>query len=308
MGRYVFANVMEVAAKASDGKVVAAFPDVCLSPPSPPAGPVPVPYPNSSFAKDMKNGSTTVKIGGQPVMLKDQSFYQTSPLGDEAATRSFGAGVVSHQITGKTYFAAWSMDVKIEGQNVPRHVDITTSNHGSPPNEGVPTPNLGMAAALAADPDQEKCECCGKEPHSANQAAGNEISEADFYSPKPASGPPPHFAGEAAALLKEVRAGPCKNLLPPAKPTSKTKCNKYYITTPEEKRGIEYRWNAYRFTYYRKFKVPPATDVGHRVPKAAGGCPTGPGNLMPVPPGCEETERRLSAIQERAIRYHRTPR
>jgi hypothetical protein len=149
------------------------------------------------------------------------------------------------------------MDVKIEGQNVPRHLDFTTSNHGSPPNEGVVTPSLGTAAAAGTDADKEKCECCGKEPHSANQTAGNEISEAEFYSPKPANGPPPHFAAEAAALLKEVRAGPCKNLLPPANPSSKTKCNKDYIATPAEKRGIEEGWNHYRITYYKKFKIPP---------------------------------------------------
>ena len=47
-------------------------------------------------------------------MLKDKSFYKTSPLGNEAATKSLGAGVVSHVITGKTYFVAWSMDVKFD--------------------------------------------------------------------------------------------------------------------------------------------------------------------------------------------------
>ena len=69
----------------------------------------------------MQNGSKTVMIKGKEVMLKDQSFYKTSPLGDEAATRWPGAGVITHVITGKTYFVAWSMDVKFEGQNVDRH-------------------------------------------------------------------------------------------------------------------------------------------------------------------------------------------
>ena len=44
MGCDVYANGDEVACKAGDGKVIAAFPDVCLSPPSPPAGPVPTPH------------------------------------------------------------------------------------------------------------------------------------------------------------------------------------------------------------------------------------------------------------------------
>lgn len=138
----VYANGDEIACKAGSGKVIAGFPDVCLTPPPPPAGPIPIPYPNTAFCKDMKKGSKKVKIEGKEVMLKDQSFYKTSPLGNEAATKGQGAGVVTHVITGKTYFISWSMDVKFEGQNVDRHTDITTSNHASPmANRVVPTPN-----------------------------------------------------------------------------------------------------------------------------------------------------------------------
>src|SRR5215510_468673 len=111
MSANVFANGREISGKASDNKSIAAFPDVCLSPPSPPAGPIPLPYPNTSFSKDMQSGSKTVQISGGEVMLKDQSFYKTAPLGDEAATNGLGASVVTHVITGKTYFVAWSMDV-----------------------------------------------------------------------------------------------------------------------------------------------------------------------------------------------------
>ena len=32
---------------------------------------------------------------------------------------------------GKAYFIAWSMDVKVESENVVRHLDMTTHNHGS---------------------------------------------------------------------------------------------------------------------------------------------------------------------------------
>jgi hypothetical protein len=127
----VYANNNEVSCKGGDNKVIAAMPDVCLSPPAPPAGPVPIPYPDTSFSRDMKAGSKSVQIQGKEVMLKDRSFYKTSPLGDEAATRSFGANIVTHVITGKTYCISWSMDVKIEGENVDRHLDLTTSNHAS---------------------------------------------------------------------------------------------------------------------------------------------------------------------------------
>ncbi|WP_430384237.1 PAAR-like domain-containing protein [Archangium violaceum] len=90
-----------------------------MSPPPPPAGPVPVPYPNTSFSRDMKQGTKRVTINGKPVMLRDQSFYATSPLGNEAATRNFGGSLVTHTITGKTYFTSWSMDVLMEGKMSP---------------------------------------------------------------------------------------------------------------------------------------------------------------------------------------------
>src|SRR5262245_61778106 len=168
MGCDVYANNDEIACKAGDGKVIAAFPDVCLSPPSPPAGPVPLPYPDTSFSKDMQNGSKTVMIKGKEVMLKDQSFYKTSPLGDEAATNGLGAGVVTHVITGKTYFVSWSMDVHFEGQNVDRHTDMTTSNHASPmANAAPPWANISSQALAEA---KQKCRCCGASPpHSSGE-------------------------------------------------------------------------------------------------------------------------------------------
>src|SRR5213593_3946979 len=124
MGCEVYANGMTIACKAADGKTIAAMPDVCLSPPSPPAGPVPIPYPNTALASDTTDGSKTVRINGQEVMLKDSSSFKKS-TGDEAATKSLGMGVVTHQIQGKVNFVAWSMDVKFEGANVPRHLDLT---------------------------------------------------------------------------------------------------------------------------------------------------------------------------------------
>jgi Domain of unknown function (DUF4150) len=159
MGCDVYANGDEIACKAGSGKVIASFPDVCLTPPPPPAGPIPVPYPDTSFSKDMQNGSKTVMIEGQEVMLKDQSFYKTSPLGDEAATNGQGAGVVTHVITGKTYFVAWSMDVKFEDQNVDRHTDVTTSNHAcDPANDAVPNLNAAKPAPPGVDCEKVKQE------------------------------------------------------------------------------------------------------------------------------------------------------
>lgn len=186
MSNNVYANGNAIACKSGDDKVIAAFPDVCLSPPSPPAGPIPVPYPDTSFSKDMQNGSNTVKINGGEVMLKDKSFYRTSPLGDEAATNGLGANVVSHVITGKTYFRAWSMDVKFEGENVDRHLDITTSNHASE-GPGEPTPLPAQEDfAPSSDADKPKCPCCHGELHDnqKNPDTGEpyeQVSEQAYY-------------------------------------------------------------------------------------------------------------------------------
>jgi hypothetical protein len=142
---------MSIACKVADGKTIAAMPDVCLSPPSPPAGPLPIPYPNTAMASDTTDGSKTVQIGAQEVMLKNKSTFKTS-TGNEAATKSFGMGVVTHQIQGKANFVAWSMDVKFEGENVPRHLDLMGHNEASDPSDTPPWPYLDGMTLPASDP------------------------------------------------------------------------------------------------------------------------------------------------------------
>ncbi|GJH13238.1 DUF4150 domain-containing protein [Caballeronia novacaledonica] len=128
MSKNVFANGREVSAKKDGNVCMAAMPDPCLSPPSPPAGPIPIPYPNFSQASDTDSGTRSVKIGGEQVGIKDSSTYKKSN-GNEAATKSLGMGVMSHQITNTTYFSAWSFDVKFEGENATRHLDMTSHNN-----------------------------------------------------------------------------------------------------------------------------------------------------------------------------------
>jgi hypothetical protein len=147
MSNQVFANGREISCKAGSGKSIAAFPDVCLSPPSPPAGPIPIPYPLTAMDDDTDGGSKVVKISGDPVMLKDESNFKKT-AGDEAATKSLGMGVVTHNITGKVFFCVWSMDVKIEGQNAVRHLDLVTHNHSSQVGQTPPWP-FSKRASLA---------------------------------------------------------------------------------------------------------------------------------------------------------------
>jgi hypothetical protein len=144
MANDVFANGREIACKAADGKSICAFPDVCFTPPQTQVTPpgVPIPYPNTAFASDTSEGSKNVKISGKEVMLKNQSYFKKS-TGDEAGTLK---GVINKKVSGKAYFNSWSMDVKIEGQNVVRHFDLTTHNHGSNANEAAPWPYINEAA------------------------------------------------------------------------------------------------------------------------------------------------------------------
>jgi hypothetical protein len=140
MGNDVFANGREISCKAADGKSICAFPDVCMTPPENPATPpgVPVPYPNTGFAKDTTSGSKTVKITGKEVMLKNKSYFKKS-TGDEAGSAA-KKGAVTSVNRGKVYFTAWSMDVKAEGENVVRHLDMTTHNHASVPGNSLTWP------------------------------------------------------------------------------------------------------------------------------------------------------------------------
>ena len=172
MANDVFANGREVSCKKADGKSICAFPDVCMTPPENPATPpgVPVPYPNTGMAKDMTAGSKKVKISGKEVMLKNKSYFKKS-MGDEAGSAA-KKGVVTSVNRGKVYFISWSMDVKFEGKNVVRHLDMTTHNHASPIPNTPPWPFVDSAAMTAEqkeacekDKQKEKKACEDYKPH-----------------------------------------------------------------------------------------------------------------------------------------------
>ena len=113
---------------ASSSGMVTGFPDVCKTPS--PAGPIPIPYPNIAQSSDTTQGSSTVKVDGNPIMLKESVFATST--GDEAG--SAGGGVVSNTIKGKAEFVLYSFDVKVEGKNVPRLTDIMILNKMSTGN------------------------------------------------------------------------------------------------------------------------------------------------------------------------------
>lgn len=157
MSNQVYANNMSVSCKAAAGKSICAFPDVCMTPPQTPATPpgVPIPYPNTGLASDTSDGSTSVNIYGQEVMLKNKSYFKKS-TGDEAGCAPM-KGVITHKNMGKVYFNAWSMDVKVEGENVVRMMDMTTHNHGSVPGNSPTFPYLDEMSLAQRE------EACGDE-------------------------------------------------------------------------------------------------------------------------------------------------
>jgi len=129
MGCTVFAEGQGLFHKGSGGSGIGPA-DVCLTPPPPPAGPIPVPYVNNVSAGDLADGSSSVKADGEPTALEDKSNVSTS-TGDEAGTQ--GGNVITHKTKGKGYFKMWSFTVKAEGKGVCRNSDPMAQNCASSP-------------------------------------------------------------------------------------------------------------------------------------------------------------------------------
>lgn len=143
MALTVFAEKMGFFHKGSAGFGVAPL-DVCLSPPP---GPVPIPYTNVLFAKDLIKGSKTVRIDGEPTFLEDYSETSTS-IGDEGGT--LGGSVITGVILGKGYFMVWSMTVHIEGLGVCRHGDMMGQNSASSPPSSIDAAAVSKPANVSA--------------------------------------------------------------------------------------------------------------------------------------------------------------
>ena len=175
----VFANGLEVSCKAQGNKIIAATPDTCMTPPESPATPpgVPVPYPSFGFDSDTENGTGTVKIGGKTVSQKNLSYYGKT-TGTEAGCAA-KKGVVTSTNTGKAYAAAWSSNVKAEGQPVARFSDRATVNHASPiPNDG-----NGVLVGGANPPPRDKCQLTTYKPKDcpAGETPHHLVGDAQFH-------------------------------------------------------------------------------------------------------------------------------
>jgi hypothetical protein len=118
-------NKRTVVHKGSGG-ITTAFPDPCKTPS--PAGPVPIPYPNIAKSADADKEAKKVTADGEKVCLKDSCFKLST--GDEPGT---GQGLISNKIKGKAEFLLFSFDVKFEGKNVVRAMDIMLHNDKNTP-------------------------------------------------------------------------------------------------------------------------------------------------------------------------------
>lgn len=153
MAASVGVNFLSIVNEDSKG-VTIAFPDVCKTP-APPAGPIPIPYPNIAKSSDTAKGTKKVKVEGKPVCVKDSNF--STSTGDEAG--SVG-GVASNKTKGKAEFVNFSMDVQFEGKNVPRSFDLMLHNDKNTP----PFPVLqGPVVALGKSDDSAKCLVCDED-------------------------------------------------------------------------------------------------------------------------------------------------
>ncbi|QRK04191.1 DUF4150 domain-containing protein [Archangium violaceum] len=153
MANTVGVNKMSVVTKDSNG-VSAAFPDVCKTPS--PGGPIPIPYPNVAKSSDTAQGTKKVSVEGNPVCVKDSNF--STSTGDEAGTA--GGGVVSGKTKGKAEFVNFSFDVKFEGKNVARAMDLMLHNDKNTPPFPVIQPPV---IALGKDEGKAVCAVCEKD-------------------------------------------------------------------------------------------------------------------------------------------------
>ncbi len=210
MGNTVFADGMGLFHKGSGGKGVAPV-DVCLTPPPPPAGPLPVPYVNMLQASDLAKGSKKVKIQGEPTALEDASNISTS-TGNESATQ--GGGLVTHKTKGKGSFTLWSFTVKVESKGVCCNGHPMLQNTASTP------PNIVCAAALVnanlakhgftdVDYTCTACEEAAFKRHAPKAAQKQRVKEMGALPPTVPPTPPP-FGGGCWSCSKISNRGKTK--------------------------------------------------------------------------------------------------
>jgi hypothetical protein len=129
-------------------------------------------------------------------MLKDKSYFKKS-TGDEAGCAPM-KGVMTSKNMGKVFFNKWSMDVKVEGENVVRNLDLTTHNHGSIPANTLVWPYIDQVAVSLTHP------CVGEMKR--EQAACKEFAPHKEGGPSPCPPDPVEKPKKNPAAMQYARA------------------------------------------------------------------------------------------------------
>ena len=123
MGVTINVNNLSLVHKGSNGLSAATIPDVCKTPPTP----VPVPYPNISFSRDLAKGTKTITAdGGNMIAIKGSEFSRS--IGDEPGV---AGGVKSGVNMKESTWITYSFDVKMDGKNACRLTDKKFQNHAN---------------------------------------------------------------------------------------------------------------------------------------------------------------------------------
>ncbi|MDR6739163.1 hypothetical protein J2X56_001149 [Herbaspirillum sp. 1173] len=102
-----------------------AMPDVCKTP-IPPAGPIPIPYPNIAMPMMGNPATLKVSISGMPALTKASKIPMSN--GDQPGV---AGGVASSKIMGPCEFVLASFKVKLEGNPAVRLTATTKQNDGN---------------------------------------------------------------------------------------------------------------------------------------------------------------------------------
>ena len=124
MSSTVVVNGLSVCHKGSKGVTIATLPDVCKTPT--PGGPIPLPYTNIAFSKDLAKGSTSVKADGESIAIRGSEFSMS--IGDDPGT---AGGVISGVNKSKATWLLFSPNVKVQKKNACRLTDKMLMNKGN---------------------------------------------------------------------------------------------------------------------------------------------------------------------------------
>lgn len=262
----VYANHNTITAKSANGMAAVTFPDVCKKP-TPPTGPVPVPYPKTGQTSATSKGSTKIKLknGGEIEVKGSKYKHDTSKATEPNVT------IKSH---GKTLQAIHQFDVKL-GDTSPN----STASETNPTSGSVSASQLPVLQTT----DGQVFVLCGASLYAATLFPLAPIS-VEYVDPPPFEGPiqwhrSEETTADAGALAPEELAAQNK--------AARDKVKQYIAAHPES-HGHNYRQtleHTDKHGRYQGFDVVYGTRLTEYVARFDG-----QGNLVGKPAATPETQ------------------